>query len=467
MDSRGQAMNRLALLEETAQIISRHLEASAPLEEGVFCLLRQGKGEQGLRLLATEVLLPPPGAWEKQGRGVLRPSAQWISAAISQAINAGAGLLFVHSHPDRYFPAELSAVDWRALESLAGTIALILDGPFAAAVVHPRGWSGVSWSNGAFIPMDSVVSVGRTLRFLSEIPVNLDSELDLRQRDALGVVHDQLRQLTVAVVGCGGLGSPIAEQLLRMGVGDLLILDHDRLDTPSNVRRVFGSTIGDLRTTVPQPKVDVVGRHLDHLGLAKPVLRIDGDVRTDTAFRSLLDTDVVLIGTDTHGSRAVVNDLASTYLLPVIDVGVRVGSKTAGVLSGLIAEVRILTPTTPCLWCRGSISGDVIRAENLPEDERRQLQREGYLVGSVGEPTPSVVALTVLGAGLATCALLALLSEEGEVAPSGYWVDGFFGDARETEPVQPVAGCRCRRLLGQGDRKPPPLVRNQFDLISK
>jgi molybdopterin/thiamine biosynthesis adenylyltransferase len=67
--------------------------------------------------------------------------------------------------------------------------------------------------------------------------------LDARQRDALGGVHDQLRHLSVGVVGCAGLGSPVAEQLVRMGVAEIVIVDPDVLDTESNVRRVFGSTL--------------------------------------------------------------------------------------------------------------------------------------------------------------------------------------------------------------------------------
>jgi hypothetical protein len=181
-------------------------------------------------------------------------------------------------------------------------------------------------------------------------------------------------------------------------------------------------------------------------------------VRTETVFRHLLDADVVFSATDTHGSRAILNELASTYLLPVIDVGVRVGAKADNRLSGLLAEVRVLTPTTPCLWCRGTINADVIRAENLPREERRKLEREGYVVGGVGSPVPSVVALTVLGSGLATSALLALLSEEGDVAPSGYWVDGFLGDSHVSGPDQPKPTCRCRQQLGLGDSSAPPFI---------
>lgn len=95
----------------------------------------------------------------------------------------------------------------------------------------------------------------------------------------------------------------------------------------------------------------------------------------------------------------------------------QVALKLGHALSGLFTEVRILTPTTPCLWCRGTISGDVIAAENLPEDERRERASEGCVVGEVGEPVPSVVALKVLGSGLAACAFLTLLAEESWGAP--------------------------------------------------
>lgn len=452
-------MIRLALLEETANELDWLLGESAPDESGAFCLLREGKGHQGSRLIATQVLLPPQDAWERQGRGILRPKAKWISAAISCAVRSRAGLLFVHSHPDPRFPIMLSPTDFDAFDSLARHLATTVDGPFGAAVAHPAGWAGVVWSGSSILPIDSICKVGRTLQMLSQTPPTADTGLDDRQRDALGVAHDTLRTIDIAVVGCGGLGSPIAEQLVRMGARSVTAVDFDHLDTPSNVRRVFGSTLGDLSPVSPPRKVDVVSNHLEAIGLGVPILRVHGDVRNEDVFRRLLDTDVVLIATDNHSSRAVVNDLASAYLLPVIDIGVRAGSKAGNLLSALVAEVRVLTPTTPCLWCRNAIDAQVIRAENLPQTEREKLMQEGYLLGAASDPEPSVVALTVLGAGLATCALLALLSKEADVSPSGYWVDGFLGDSQETNPKHPIEGCRCRKQLGLGDNSPPPFLR--------
>jgi hypothetical protein len=146
----------------------------------------------------------------------------------------------------------------------------------------------------------------------------------------------------------------------------------------------------------------------------------------------------------------VLVDLAYAYGVPVLDVGVRAGARD-GALAGLAAEVRVLTPTTPCLWCRGVISADVVREELLPAEQLDQLRRDGYLVGTHGVPERSVVALTMLGAGLVTCALLALISPDGHDAPDGYVVDGFFGDAHSVGPTAPASDCWCRQIAWRGD----------------
>jgi molybdopterin-synthase adenylyltransferase len=451
-------VNRLIIQELAEAEIRSHLQSSAPLEEGAFCLLRSGRGNRGLRLLADDVILPNEDSWEVQTRHQLRPSAQWLSSVISRSIEAQAGLLFIHSHPDAHHPAELSEVDFSAVDSLARTLGPMLDGPFAAAVVHETGWAGALWQENEIRVIERIAVTGMAYRLLSSTPDTDVDEIDLRQIDALGEVHDVVRHLSIGVAGCGGLGSPIAEQLVRMGVAEVILIDDDLLDTPSNVRRVFGSKPADLDLPRPLPKVDIVGRHLDALGFSGTVVRrVRGDVRVERVFRELLDADVVLVGTDTHGSRAATNELVATYLMPVIDVGVRVGAR-AGKLAALVAGVHLLTPSRPCLWCRSAIDSDVIRAENMPAEERERLEKEGYVVGGVGEPAPSVVALTVLGSGLATCALLGLLSHEADVMPAGYVFDGLLGDAYEERVQQPKQDCRCRAQLAKGDASAPSFI---------
>jgi molybdopterin/thiamine biosynthesis adenylyltransferase len=451
-------MIRLAVVDRAVHVLLDHFGRKAGLEEGAFCLVREGRGIRGTRLLITEVLSPPTNAWDFQGAGVLRPSAQWTSAAVSRAIAAKAGLMFIHSHPDPRFPIGFSPSDTSSFISLAKTLAPMLAGPFVAVVAHPQGWSGYIWLNKKLVPIASIASIGAGLRFLSPMPHVVTGALDARQKDALGAMHDVLRGLIVAVVGTGGLGSVIAEQLVRMGVREIILIDFDVLDTDSNIRRVFGARIKDLRKSKLRTKVEVVTGHLKRLGFDVSIRSVSADIRVEQAFRETLDADVVLCATDTHASRATVNELASTYLLPVVDVGVRVAQKTSGSLSGLFADIRLLTPSRPCLWCRGTINADTIRAENLPQGERRRLITEGYVVNGFGVAAPSVVTLTVMASGLATSALLGLLSGEADVIPSGYWVDGLLGDSRINEPSQPNDRCLCRQNIGLGDAAVPPFI---------
>jgi hypothetical protein len=135
-------MNRLALIQVDVDELLDVLHHAEPQESGAFFLLREGRGVRGRRLLGVDPIFPPGDAWEAQHEDQLRPSARWISTAISKAVTERAGLLFVHSHPDPGHPVGFSPTDRSAILSLAETIGPILEGPFAAAVVHPEGWAG-------------------------------------------------------------------------------------------------------------------------------------------------------------------------------------------------------------------------------------------------------------------------------------------------------------------------------------
>jgi ThiF family len=435
----------------TFERVADHLDRAMGREDGLFLPVKIGQTATGLRLIAQDPVLPAHGDWELQGHDQLRPSATFLSRAASAAISIRAGLIFVHSHPDPTQPADLSPRDRRSIRALANTMTPIIRRPLGAIAVHPDGWSGEIILGGQPAPIERVTAVGRTLEFLEVVPEDRTDSLDDRQRPMLGRAHPWLRRLHVGIVGAGGIGSPLAETVVRMGVSVAALFDRDVIDDPSGVRRIFGSSMADLNDTIAPRKVDVVGRHLEQLGFGTQVRRFHGDVRSAALGRALLDCDVVLCGTDSHGSRATLNDLAVAYGLPLIDVGVRAGIDVAGSLAQLVSEVRTVTWDTPCLWCLDVLDGRIIREENLPPDERAQLVREGYAVGRTGRPEPSSAALTVLAAGQAACALLALLSDRGSDAPSAYLTDALNPFLRVAPLDEPRGGCRCRTLVWQGD----------------
>jgi sulfur carrier protein ThiS adenylyltransferase len=78
---------------------------------------------------------------------------------------------------------------------------------------------------------------------------------DIFERNPPGVA-DALREKTVGIAGCGGLGSNAAVALTRAGIGHLIIADHDVVE-PSNLNRqhYFASDVG-------KPKVEALAVHL-------------------------------------------------------------------------------------------------------------------------------------------------------------------------------------------------------------
>jgi molybdopterin/thiamine biosynthesis adenylyltransferase len=57
---------------------------------------------------------------------------------------------------------------------------------------------------------------------------------------------DALQHLRVAIVGLGGGGSHIAQQLAHLGVGQFVLVDPDRIEE-SNLNRLVGGTVADVQ----------------------------------------------------------------------------------------------------------------------------------------------------------------------------------------------------------------------------
>jgi len=73
-----------------------------------------------------------------------------------------------------------------------------------------------------------------------------DERLSARQAAAFGQPFvDKLASLRVGIVGAGGTGSPTAVLLARAGVGELVVIDNDRLER-SNLNRVRGAGVSDV-----------------------------------------------------------------------------------------------------------------------------------------------------------------------------------------------------------------------------
>jgi len=452
---------RLTIPSDLWLRLDSHLQSSAPEEDGAFVLARSGLGQVFHRFVGHELLLPATSnAWEARGKHQLRPSGRWLSAAIGAAIETNSALVFIHSHPHPDHPAQLSPIDQATSSEWARSIAPTIDNPLLSLVWTPRSVNGLVFDprNSAIgnrLDVIEVVGAGRRIvvsgtgAFLGQT-----AAVDDRQVRAVGFeTNIALRDLTVTIVGAGGTGSPLAEQLTRMGIASITILDPEVVDSESNIRRLSGSRWSDY--TESTPKTAIATRHLMGLQLGTNVTGLNQDVRSEAGVSALIDSDIAVVATDTHSSRAFVNQVAYQYWLPVVDVGLVVGTTMTGDVSGMPIEVRTLLPDTGCLLCRGTLDARQIRAENLPIEELTDEMDRGYVQG-VGGPAASITSLNVLAASLAALTVVQLASRQGVTEPHILVDPWQLYVQRFDAQVDP--DCLCSQWRGQGGNvQVPPL----------
>ncbi len=92
------------------------------------------------------------------------------------------------------------------------------------------------------------------------------------------------------MVGTGGTGSSIAEQVTRLGVHDFLLIDPDDLET-SNLSRVYGTFPDSLHHDRQAQKTEVIARHLRRINPQARVRAIALNIALNDAARELRNRD--------------------------------------------------------------------------------------------------------------------------------------------------------------------------------
>lgn len=149
----------------------------------------------------------------------------------------------------------------------------------------------------------------------------------------------RLRQSRVAVVGCGALGSALAETMTRAGVGALTIVDRDFVEE-SNLQRQ--SLFDESDVLRGMPKAVAAEERLRRINSDVDVRGVVADLTADNADALLGGADLILDGTDNFETRFLLNDVCLRAERPWV-YGACVGSY------GLALLVR--PRVTPCLRC--------------------------------------------------------------------------------------------------------------------
>ncbi len=157
--------------------------------------------------------------------------------------------------------------------------------------------------------------------------------------------QERLLVATVAIVGCGALGSFQAGAMARAGVGHIVLIDRDYVEL-SNLQRQWLYDEADAREGTP--KAVAAARALAKINSGVESVARISDLTADNAAELLGGANLILDGTDNFETRYLINDYAVRHGVPWI-YGAAVGSYglSMPVVPGRTACLRCVYPEPP------------------------------------------------------------------------------------------------------------------------
>lgn len=445
-------------------------------EHGAVIAAGLAESSRGTRLLARELHKARdgidfvPGRW---GYRMLTP--QFVSEKIRYCRDEGLIYLAVHNHGGSD-SVEFSGPDNQSHERGYPALLDISGGPVGALVFAENAIAGDLWTpDRARRSIKESIVVGRNITRLypkpPPRPPKADHTFDRQARWFGDRGQHLLGRLKVGVIGAGGVGLPVVSMLARIGVGEIVSIDPERVE-PTNLPRLPESR----RLDAMMPLRRFEGLHLvaDRLStrkvrLARRVARranpkvtfvdIAESVIEPRAARALTDCDFIFLAADQHLARMLFNVITHQFLVPGIQLGTRIDvDPDTGDVHEIRSNLRLILPRHGCLRCGGLIDATKIQDEAIGKAER---DRNRY-VEEV--PEPSVITLnTRLAAEGVTDFMLMMGGLSHEKAPLDYLL--YRPRLRRHEPVQGLGsklGCKdcgtdSRSRRARGDRRTLPL----------
>lgn len=230
----------------------------------------------------------------------------------------------------------------------------------------------------------------------------------------LDVLRDITKEQTITIVGVGGLGSVIAENLVHSGFNRIHLVDPDRVEY-TNLNRIVGAYQSDADTG--ELKVMAVKRHLENINPMATILAHPLGVEDPKAVEYLAGADWIILATDNHSSRAKTQSLALRYGIPLISTGVNISVHDEKItdMSGEIIVARYGDKL--CLNCLGRINPIKVASEQQSDSWiGQELIRKGYVKGKKVKE-PAVKTLNAVIGAMAVEMLINQYTQRQEFTP--------------------------------------------------
>lgn len=449
----------------------RQLLLAERVETALFLLANPVRTpKRSWRLLVREIIEVDPSTYKLRTSSAIELPPAVIAGVMHRARASGQSIIVAHSHPTG--GARPSPVDTNGESSLIAAFRrripglphgrLIVSKEEQHSAIFPPALAGsieerplalitVGANVLSFPTVANAIASDQTPN-TTDKPNRVPNDYSVadtydRQLRAFGQGGQRvLQDLRVAIVGLGGTGSIVSQQLAHLGVNKFVLIDPDVVDE-SNLNRIVGASHAD----VGRNKVDVASDLIHKINPTATTEEICSDVCLTETARRLLDTDVFFSCTDSHGSRWILTQLAYQYWIPGIDIGVAIQVQ-AGIVTHIAGRVQMLSPGLSCLACGELLDPELVRRDLLTQSQR---MADPYIIGAA-VPQPAVISINGVASSLAVTMFLSAFA--GMPMASRYQqlrLESGMVSRIHHDPRPDCVVCSQEGLFGLGDKGGP------------
>jgi hypothetical protein len=425
-----------------------------------ICLATYAPSTGSRRFTGVINTFVPPRSGDRAVHGNASITGAYVLRVATEAARRGKGVVLMHSHPTGRGWQPMSTLDTDAERSHAYLVHAITGQPLIGMTLagDDAAWSARMWAaDGTVIWCESVRTLGEQLRvsWNDQLrPPPTPNQSQLRTISAWGEAKQaDLARLRILVVGAGSVGLDVALRLAATGIQHVAVMDFDRVETV-NLDRLVGAT--RLDAALQRPKVEVAGRLMSKAATASrpEVITYDMSVCEPAGLAVALDYDVIFSCVDRPWPRAVLNQIAYTDLIPVIDGGIAIDAFTDGDgMRNATWRTHVVHPGRACMACNKQLD-----LATVALDRQGLLDDPIYIAGADPALRPQRQNVAALSAGVSASLLAQFISLV--IAPGGRGEPGPLRYSLSTHALEHLPGatranCPVESRTATGDSRVP------------
>jgi hypothetical protein len=352
----------VAMTGELDTQLQQHFAHEGLQEDLTFAIWRPSFGHRRMSFILAHALLPDED--ERILEGNVSFTSDYLSRALA-SLEAGTGLALIHSHLGPGWQGmsrdDIVAERDRLAGAVGGRTAL----PLLGMTWGTDGtWSARAWGRDAPFTYERVeIPVVRVVAgdhlALSFHPALRPEPAELPEQEATLSVWGAAAQADIArarigIIGLGSVGSIVAEGLARIGVSDLVLIDHDRIEL-RNLDRTLHSSRADVSAGEFKVHISVRGIDVSHTAANLDIAKLPKSLLTRAGVEAALDCDAIICCVDRPWPRWILNAIAYAHLIPVVDGGIFARMTPTGRPLHIDWRIHTVGPGRACMVCLGAL----------------------------------------------------------------------------------------------------------------